>query len=201
MWSDAADIAGIIVLIALSGVGVLLALFQLPGTWLMLATALVYDWCYGFERLGTTPLVVLACLAVAGEIIETVASSAGAKRSGAGKGASWAALIGGLAGMLIFTPLIPVPIVGTLTGGMLGCFIAVVYVEYRPAWRIESQRQSRLGSHAGPVGWGGRKTRHCHADGRCHRRQRNRRRHINTITHHDLTNINFSLCNNFSRNS
>ncbi len=102
--------------------GLLLALFQLPGTWLILAGSMFYDWHYGWSHLTAYALGVMAFLAVAAEAADILAGMKGAQKAGASRAASWGALIGGFCGLLIFTPLIPIPILGSVLGGLVGCF-------------------------------------------------------------------------------
>lgn len=109
--------------------GLLLALFQLPGTWLILAGSMFYDWQHGWSRLTWYALGAMALLAVAAEAADIFAGMKGAQKAGASRAASWGALIGGFCGLLIFTPLIPIPIVGSVLGGLAGCFAGAFVVE------------------------------------------------------------------------
>ena len=109
--------------------GLLLALFQLPGTWLILAGSMFYDWHYGWSRLTGYALGAMALLTVAAEAADLFAGMKGAQKAGASRAASWGALVGGFCGLLIFTPLIPIPIVGSVLGGLAGCFGGAFVVE------------------------------------------------------------------------
>ena len=68
-------------------------------------------------------------LAVVGEIVEFAAGAFGAKVGGGGKRASWGAIIGGLVGAIALTPIIPIPIIGTLIGAIVGCFVGALVGE------------------------------------------------------------------------
>lgn len=109
--------------------GPLIVLVGLPGTWLVLALAGCAEW-WTESRLFSTPVLVTAVvLTAAGEVWEFTASSVRAKRAGAGRRGSLGALGGGIAGALIGTVALPVPIIGTLVGGGLGAFGASTLLE------------------------------------------------------------------------
>lgn len=107
--------------------GLVGAVLQLPGNWLVLLAAVGYDACYHWQRLGWKWLVGIGALAAAGEVADLLATAIAAKRAGASRRAGIGALVGGLAGMVLFS--IPVPIVGTILGGVLGCFAGAVVME------------------------------------------------------------------------
>jgi len=122
--ADALWLTGLIVACL---VGVALLLLQLPGSWLIVAVALVYDWHYGWQRIGWPIDLMLLGLAAAGELIELLTSAWLARRAGASRRAAIFGLLGGMAGMILFS--VPVPIVGTLIGGVLGCFAGALIAE------------------------------------------------------------------------
>lgn len=108
-------------------VGVLLAALQLPGTWLILAATVGYDWYHHWKIFGWKWLVALASAALVAEVIETGASYVIARKGGASRRASIGAVIGGLAGMILLS--LPIPIIGTILGGMIGCFLGALVGE------------------------------------------------------------------------
>ncbi len=103
-------------------VGISLSILQLPGAWLTIAATALFDWHYDWARVGWRWLGALVVLATIGEIIEFAASAVMVKRTGASRKAQVGALIGGFVGMLMFTGLVPIPVIGTIAGGMIGCF-------------------------------------------------------------------------------
>jgi len=107
-------------LVLVSLVGIALAVFQLPGTWLILAAAIGYDGYFGWTQITWPWLVGMAVFAVVVEVFDTLAGAVAAKRAGASRRAVVGSLVGGFAGMFIFS--IPVPVLGTIVGGLLGCF-------------------------------------------------------------------------------
>lgn len=107
--------------------GVVLALVRLPGTWLVVVASVAFSWHFDWTRPGWPLLVILVALAVVAEIVELAASVILARQAGATRRASWWALIGGVAGMFVFT--IPLPVIGTILGGVLGCFLGATIAE------------------------------------------------------------------------
>ncbi|MBC8203166.1 MAG: DUF456 domain-containing protein [Planctomycetes bacterium] len=124
----------IIVLFALiAAVCVLLALLGLAGTWIMLAIALGIElldtyWGDG-ETWGWTTLGVCFGLAIIGEIMEMGAGALGVKVGGGSRRGMVGAIIGGIVGGIALTPLIPIPIIGTLIGAVIGTFAGAVIGE------------------------------------------------------------------------
>lgn len=114
-------------LIVFALAGILLAALQLPGTWVILAAAVGYDWYYGFTRIGWKWLAALGAVAVAAELADSLFAVAFARRAGASRRAAVGALIGGFAGMFLFS--LPMPIVGTIAGGVIGCFAGAFLAE------------------------------------------------------------------------
>lgn len=117
----------LIILILMTLCGILLAVLQLPGTWLILACATGYDWYHGWQRIGWKWLIALLVFATAAEIVDSLASIVAAKRAGASRRAAIGALAGGFAGMLILS--VPVPVIGTVIGGLIGCFAGALTAE------------------------------------------------------------------------
>jgi hypothetical protein len=117
----------LILLILIALVGIVLAAFQLPGTWLILASAVGYDWYHHWQFIGWRWLVALAVVAALAELLDTVASVAAARRAGASRRAAIGSLLGGFGGMLLLS--VPIPVVGTIAGGLAGCFLGALIGE------------------------------------------------------------------------
>lgn len=109
-----------VVLVLACLAGVLLAVLQFPGTWLILGAAAGYGWHRDWTVFGWKSLLLLGAMAAAGEIVELAAGMWTARRAGASRRATWYALIGGIGGMLLLS--VPIPIIGTVIGGVIGCF-------------------------------------------------------------------------------
>ncbi|MBV8782126.1 MAG: DUF456 domain-containing protein, partial [Phycisphaerae bacterium] len=118
----------IILLIVLLA-GFVLSVVTLPGTWLMCAALAVYAvvtrsaGVVGWKSIGL--LLVLATVA---EIIDTIASGAGAKKAGASRMAMIAAVIGGILGAIFLSFILFFPL-GTIAGACIGCFVGAGVVE------------------------------------------------------------------------
>ena len=121
----------------LGGVCVVLVVVQLPGTWALLGLAALLEYLDRLylpagdqQTFGWWVLGGCLALAVIGEIIEFVAGVAGAKKGGSSSRGMWGALIGGIAGVFIFTPLFFfIPIFGAFLGAVLGTFVGAIVGE------------------------------------------------------------------------
>lgn len=107
--------------------GLALITVGLPGTWLMIIAALVYDWAspgavYGAWTLGGTVL-----LAVVAEVLEFTIAKRYTERTGGSSRAGWGAMIGGMVGA--FAGL-PIPILGSVLGAFAGAFAGALVMEW-----------------------------------------------------------------------
>ena len=141
----------IFVLAIIAGIG--LNLLGLFGNWVILGAIGVAALVSGFTHFGGYTLPILLGFAILGEVLETGAAGVGAARFGGGKGAIGSSLIGCILGAILFTPLIPIPIVGTLIGGCIGAFLGGGMYEYLQ--REKSVRESvqvGFGAALGKIG-------------------------------------------------
>ncbi|MEM1448544.1 MAG: DUF456 family protein [Planctomycetota bacterium] len=109
--------------------GPLIVLLGLPGTWLLLALAGLAEWWTEPRLFSDVTLVGTVLVALAGEAWESLSSSVRARRAGAGRRGAIGALVGGIAGAIAGTALIPIPLFGTLVGGALGAFTVAALLE------------------------------------------------------------------------
>jgi hypothetical protein len=123
-------------LFAIAGAGcLLLVLMQLPGIWVMLILAIGVQladvaWVHGSDATaGWWAIGIAAVLAIIAEILEGLSSAAGAKVGGGGRRGMWGAFIGGVLGAIVGTPLIPIPVLGTLIGAIAGAFVGALIGE------------------------------------------------------------------------
>ena len=100
--------------------------FGLPGNWLMAASALLA--AYG-EEANYTPLILLLGAAIIAELFEALIGSKMAHSAGASKAGMIGSFIGALLGGLFLTFLVPIPVIGTLSGACRGAFIGAVLFE------------------------------------------------------------------------
>jgi uncharacterized protein YqgC (DUF456 family) len=103
-------------------------LVGLPGIFAMGLVALIVEWVAP-ELMSWWAIGGILGIAVLGEVIETLAGSLGAKAKGASNRAMFAAAVGGIAGAILGTFLIPIPVVGTVLGSALGAGLAAVGME------------------------------------------------------------------------
>ena len=111
-------------------VGFVLSCLSLSGTWVVFGATLLVAWKRwpDFPGIGTLVVFLLICIIV--EIVEAFAGAWGVQKRGGSKAAGWAALGGGLLGMLIGTIVIPIPVVGSLAGMIAGSFGCAFLVEH-----------------------------------------------------------------------
>jgi uncharacterized protein YqgC (DUF456 family) len=100
----------------------------LPGGWIALAGIFIYGLATKFSRIGWRMLVIMAAMAVAGEIVESLLGLVYVSRKGATKWGVLGAFVGGLAGALLGTLVIPV--FGSILFGFAGAFGGAVLFEY-----------------------------------------------------------------------
>jgi uncharacterized protein YqgC (DUF456 family) len=104
---------------------VLIAL-GLPGLWIMIASAVVYNLATHTSAISWFTLVSVGVLGLIAEYIEFTMSAKYARKFGGSRRAGWGAMIGGIVGAIVG---VPVPIVGPLIGAFLGSFIGALVGE------------------------------------------------------------------------
>lgn len=120
-------LAGLIIAFA-ALLGVALTIFGLPGIWLAIAAAVLCElWRGGLLDLWT--LVAAVALGLLAEVVELIASAAGARRGGATRTGAGGALIGALLGGLVGTFVILIPVIGTILGGVIGAAAGTIAAE------------------------------------------------------------------------
>lgn len=140
---------------------VLLNLVSLPGTWLMILGAVVFELVDSLwlpttgntSSLGAWALGGAAALAGLGEGIEFLSGAAGARVGGASARGMWAALAGSIIGAVVGTMFILIPLVGTLIGAVGGCALGAVIGEMtRPGMTLKGTLKPAFGAMAGRIG-------------------------------------------------
>jgi len=117
---------------------------SLPGGWIALGLAVLYDLIYGFDAIGLRGLGVFALLLVVAEIIEAGLGTLYVAKKGATRHGMIGAFAGGILGAILGSSLMP--LVGTVLGGIAGAFGGAVAGEY---WRERDLEPSlRIGVHA-----------------------------------------------------
>jgi uncharacterized protein YqgC (DUF456 family) len=109
----------------------LLCLFMiplgLPGTWIMIGSAIGYNALVHNEPIGWITIVATAVLATIAEVFEFTLSTKYTKKYGGSRRAGWGAIIGGIAGAIIG---VPIPIIGSVIGAFAGSFAGALIAEY-----------------------------------------------------------------------
>ncbi len=120
-------IAGFIILFS-SLVGVAMTLLVMPGIWMMIVIALFIElWRSGTFSWWTIGVAIV--LATIAEIIELVASGAGAARAGGARRSAILSILGGIVGAIVGTFALPIPVLGTIIGGVIGAGVAASLAE------------------------------------------------------------------------
>jgi uncharacterized protein YqgC (DUF456 family) len=117
-------------LLVLLGVSLVIAILLiplgLPGTWVIVGLAGVYDWISHSHAVG--PVTILSFLALAGlaEAAEFLLAGRFTRHYGGSRRAAWGAVIGGLIGAVVG---VPVPLIGSVIGSFTGAFLGALVAE------------------------------------------------------------------------
>lgn len=114
-----------LILVAILVLGLVMIPFGLPGTWIMAAGALGYSLLVP-NSIGTFTIVIVALMALVGELIEFTLTAKYTRKYGGSRRASWGAIIGGMVGAFVG---VPVPIVGPVLGAFAGAFVGAFVAE------------------------------------------------------------------------
>jgi uncharacterized protein YqgC (DUF456 family) len=125
-------------LLLVNAVGVVLVLFQMPGTWLILGATGVAGWILREQQvLGWWTLGILLGLAVVGEIVETLSGAVGSRRSGGSRRGALLSIVTGIVGATVGASLagsltlgiawaVPVWLLIVLAGGAVGAALGAL---------------------------------------------------------------------------
>lgn len=128
--------------------GLLLIPLGLPGTWAMVAAALVYELVVPGSGIGPLTVGGTAALALIAELFEFFLAARFTHRYGGSRRAGWGAVTGGLVGVFVG---VPVPIVGPVIGGLLGCFLGALIGEYERAGDHRAATRAAFGAFLGRI--------------------------------------------------
>src|SRR5688500_19824922 len=104
-------LAGVILL------SLILIVLGLPGLWIMIAPAVVYNMIVAGDPIGWFTLIAGTVRAVGAEVLESTMTGQYARKYGGSRRAGWGAIIGGIVGAIVG---VPVPIVGPVIGAFAG---------------------------------------------------------------------------------
>jgi uncharacterized protein YqgC (DUF456 family) len=116
----------LLILAAVIVLSLILIVLGLPGLWIMVATAVVYNMIVPGDPIGWFSLVAVAVLALAAELLEFTMTGRDARTYGGSKRAGWGAILGGIVGAMVG---FPVPIVGPVIGAFVGSFVGALVAE------------------------------------------------------------------------
>jgi uncharacterized protein YqgC (DUF456 family) len=142
----------LIVLILLNVVWLVLVLFGLPGNWLVVISTCLFAWWRWEDGIFSIyTLIAIAVLAVLGELFELLGGMHGAKRAGASRHGSIAALVGAIAGAVLGTFTIPVLFLGTVLGACIGAGLGVWAIEVSHGRKMEESIRCSIGAGLGEL--------------------------------------------------
>jgi len=137
------ETAGMTVFILILFAGTFSVIFSLPGTVLIVADVIIYSWVTGFEKIGFKIIIILVFISLLAESLDFLLGASGARRFSPSKKGVIAAILGGIAGSVILTPLLMGA--GTIFGMFLGGCTGMVLVEYFHQRKMKSS--FRMGYH------------------------------------------------------
>ena len=142
----------LIVLIVLNFFWLMLVLFGLPGNWLIVISTCLFAWWRWEEGVFSIyTLIAIAVLAVLGELFEFFGDMHGARRAGASRRGSVAALVGAIGGAVIGTFTIPVPFLGTVLGACIGAGLGSWAMEVSRGRKMEESVRCGVGAGLGEL--------------------------------------------------
>jgi len=116
----------LLILAAAIILSLILIVLGLPGLWIMVATAVVYNMIVPGDPIGWVSLIAVAVLALIAELLEFTMTGRYARKYGGSRRAGWGAIIGGMIGAVVG---FPVPIIGPVIGAFVGSFVGALVAE------------------------------------------------------------------------
>jgi uncharacterized protein YqgC (DUF456 family) len=116
----------LLILAAVIILSLVLIVLGLPGLWIMVASAVVYNMIVPGDPIGWVSLIAVAVLALIAELLEFSLTGRYARKYGGSRRAGWGAILGGIVGAMVG---FPVPIVGPVIGAFVGSFAGALIAE------------------------------------------------------------------------
>jgi uncharacterized protein YqgC (DUF456 family) len=107
-------------------VSLALVALGLPGIWVMIASAVVYNLTTHSDAISWVTLIGISVLALVAEYFDFTMTGKYARKYGGSRRASWGAMLGGVVGAFVG---VPVPIIGPVIGAFIGSFIGALIGE------------------------------------------------------------------------
>ena len=120
-------IAAVVVLGIVLLASLLMVPLGLPGLWIMLGAALLYNVMLPSVGPGGITLIGCGVLVVIAEVLEFTVGARYTRKYGGSKRASWGSIIGGIAGAIIG---VPIPIFGSIIAAFVGAFVGALVGEF-----------------------------------------------------------------------
>lgn len=146
---ETVGIIALVILILFCLVGIVLTPLGMPGNFIIIAGALVFNLITWEMTVNLQRIAVVLGLAVLGEILEYILGVQMARKRGASGRAIIGAIVGGIIGALVGTP---VPIVGTIIGLFVGVFLGAFAIELAYRKDIKLAYDSAIGAFYGRAG-------------------------------------------------
>lgn len=143
------EILAFTTLLIFTVVGFFLIFFNLFGTLLILAGALLFSWMTGFGVLSISVLILLTGLYLLGEILDFLFTILGAKKFGASNRAVIGALLGGFFGSLLGVSFFGI---GIFPGMILGIFLGAFGMECLVRRDVKASLKAGVGGVVGVLG-------------------------------------------------
>jgi uncharacterized protein YqgC (DUF456 family) len=142
----------LILLVLFNLIWLLLVLFGLPGNWLIVTSTCLFAW-WRWEQsvFSIYTLVAIGLLAVLGELFELLGGIHGAKRAGASRRGSIAALAGAILGAILGTFMIPILFLGTILGACVGAGLGTWAIEVSRGRKMEESVLCGFGAGLGEL--------------------------------------------------
>ena len=116
----------LLILAAVIILSLILIVLGLPGLWIMVASAVVYNMIVPGDPIGWVSLIAVAVLALVAELLEFTLTAQYARKYGGSRRAGWGAILGGIIGAMVG---FPVPIIGPIIGAFVGSFAGALIAE------------------------------------------------------------------------
>lgn len=142
-----AHILGLVLLFVGCGLALCSLLLGLPGTFIIVAIALLYGWATGFATIQWSTIGWLALLAVAGELLELLSAGAGAARARPSRRVTIGALCGAFIGGVLGAPLLFG--IGALLGALAGAFAGAALVVRSEGGSVEESLATGMSAMRG----------------------------------------------------
>lgn len=114
----------------------------IPGVPLAAAAAVLAGWLTGFEKLGSTSLLVIIGLAVLAQVLDFVGGLLGTRYSGGSRAGMIGSVIGSIVGVIVAPPF----------GFLPGAFVGAVLFELLSSRPADAAWRSGVGALLGTLG-------------------------------------------------